>query len=130
VKRQALRAKGKEQSEESLFKWTRKLWVGRRPGFYFLPLQQALILLYRCKMMPTSTTGSRRERNRNDTSGYAADVRAKYEGFFLTDSSVSINGSDLAREHTDLVLVMTGRCRLWTAAQIKFSRSQRQRIMN
>jgi hypothetical protein len=31
-----------------------------------------------------------------DTSGYAADVRAKYEGFFITDSPISINGSDLA----------------------------------
>ena len=30
-----------------------------------------------------------------DTSGYAADVRAKYEGFFITDSPVSINGNDL-----------------------------------
>jgi hypothetical protein len=30
-----------------------------------------------------------------DTSGYAADVRAKYEGFVITDSPVSINGSDL-----------------------------------
>ena len=30
-----------------------------------------------------------------DTSGYAADVRAKYEGFFITDSSISINGSSL-----------------------------------
>ena len=30
-----------------------------------------------------------------DTSGYAADVRAKYEGFLITDSAVSINGSDL-----------------------------------
>src|SRR2546427_7119853 len=30
-----------------------------------------------------------------DTSGYAAEVRAKYEGFFITDSPVSINGSDL-----------------------------------
>src|SRR6195256_2284394 len=30
-----------------------------------------------------------------DPSGYAADVRAKYEGFFITDSPVSINGSDL-----------------------------------
>jgi hypothetical protein len=30
-----------------------------------------------------------------DTSGYAADVRAKYEGFFITDSPISINGSDL-----------------------------------
>ena len=31
-----------------------------------------------------------------DTSGYAADVRAKYEGFFITDSPVTINGSSLA----------------------------------
>src|SRR5204862_7533042 len=30
-----------------------------------------------------------------DTSGYAADVRAKYEGFFITDSSIKINGSEL-----------------------------------
>jgi len=30
-----------------------------------------------------------------DTSGYAADVRAKYEGFFITDSPISINGTDL-----------------------------------
>lgn len=30
-----------------------------------------------------------------DTSGYAADVRAKYEGFFITDSPVTINGSDV-----------------------------------
>lgn len=30
-----------------------------------------------------------------DTSGYAADVRAKYEGFFITDAPVEINGSTL-----------------------------------
>lgn len=30
-----------------------------------------------------------------DTSGYAADVRAKYEGFFITDSDININGSPL-----------------------------------
>src|SRR5438046_3400104 len=30
-----------------------------------------------------------------DTSGYAADVRAKYEGFFITDAPITINGSDL-----------------------------------
>ncbi len=30
-----------------------------------------------------------------DTSGYAADVRAKYEGFFITDSPITINGSAL-----------------------------------
>ena len=30
-----------------------------------------------------------------DTSGYAADVRAKYEGFFITDSAIEISGHDL-----------------------------------
>jgi hypothetical protein len=30
-----------------------------------------------------------------DTSGYAADVRSKYEGFFITDSPITINGRDL-----------------------------------
>ncbi len=31
-----------------------------------------------------------------DTSGYAADVRAKYQGFLITDSPVAINGTALA----------------------------------
>ncbi len=31
-----------------------------------------------------------------DTSGYAADVRARYEGFLITDSPITINGSELA----------------------------------
>lgn len=31
-----------------------------------------------------------------DTSGYAADVRARYEGFLITDSTITINGSELA----------------------------------
>ena len=30
-----------------------------------------------------------------DTSGYAADVRARYEGFLITDSAITINGSEL-----------------------------------
>lgn len=30
-----------------------------------------------------------------DTSGYSADVRAKYEGFFITDSPIRINGEPL-----------------------------------
>ena len=30
-----------------------------------------------------------------DTSGYAADVRAKYEGFFITDFPIRINGTEL-----------------------------------
>jgi len=30
-----------------------------------------------------------------DTSGYAADVRAKYEGFLITDLPITINGEAL-----------------------------------
>jgi hypothetical protein len=30
-----------------------------------------------------------------DTTGYAADIRARYEGFFITDSPISVGGSDL-----------------------------------
>jgi len=30
-----------------------------------------------------------------DTSGYAADVRAKYEGFLITDTPITVNGKDL-----------------------------------
>jgi hypothetical protein len=30
-----------------------------------------------------------------DTSGYAAEVRAKYEGFLIADSTITINGSKL-----------------------------------
>ena len=30
-----------------------------------------------------------------DTSGYAADVRARYEGFLITDSAITIGGSGL-----------------------------------
>jgi len=31
-----------------------------------------------------------------DTSGYSADVKAKYVGFFITDSAITINGESLA----------------------------------
>jgi hypothetical protein len=31
-----------------------------------------------------------------DTSGYSTEVRAIYEGFFITDSAITLNGSDLA----------------------------------
>ena len=30
-----------------------------------------------------------------DTSGYSADVRAKYVGFLITDSAISLNGETL-----------------------------------
>lgn len=31
-----------------------------------------------------------------DTSGYSADVRAKYVGFLITDSAITLNGTSLA----------------------------------
>src|SRR5690348_447612 len=31
-----------------------------------------------------------------DTAGYSTEVKAKYEGFIITDSAVSVGGSDLA----------------------------------
>jgi hypothetical protein len=31
-----------------------------------------------------------------DTSGYAADVQAKYQGFLITEVKLNIEGSDLA----------------------------------
>lgn len=30
-----------------------------------------------------------------DTSGYSSDIRAKYEGFLITDSAIAINGTEL-----------------------------------
>lgn len=30
-----------------------------------------------------------------DTSGYSSEIRAKYEGFFITDSAVSVGGEEL-----------------------------------
>ena len=31
-----------------------------------------------------------------DTSGYSTDVRAKYQGFFITDSPITVGGKDLS----------------------------------
>ena len=31
-----------------------------------------------------------------DTSGYSSDIRAKYEGFLITDSTINVGGSELA----------------------------------
>jgi len=63
------------------------------PGFYF----QGLSAPTQMRNSAAARFGSKRFviAGLVDTSGYAADVRAKYEGFFLTDSPVSINGSDL-----------------------------------
>jgi hypothetical protein len=63
------------------------------PGFYF----QGLSAPTQMRNSAAARFGTKRFviTGLVDTSGYAADVRAKYEGFFITDSSVSINGHDL-----------------------------------
>src|ERR1051325_11449866 len=63
------------------------------PGFYF----QGLSAPTQMRNSAAARFGAKRFviTGLVDTSGYAADVRAKYEGFFITDSPVSINGSTL-----------------------------------
>src|SRR3989441_2526508 len=63
------------------------------PGFYF----QGLSAPTQMRNSAAARFGSKRFviTGLVDTSGYAADVRAKYEGFFITDSPISINGSNL-----------------------------------
>ena len=63
------------------------------PGFYF----QGLSAPTQMRNAAAARFGSKRYviAGLVDTSGYAADVRAKYEGFFITDSPIKINGSDL-----------------------------------
>lgn len=64
------------------------------PGFYF----QGLSAATQMRNAAAVRFGDKRYviAGLVDTSGYAADVRAKYEGFFITDSPIKINGSDLA----------------------------------
>src|SRR5882762_3429583 len=63
------------------------------PGFYF----QGLSAPTQMRNSAAARFGTKRFviTGLVDTSGYAADVRAKYEGFFITDSPVAINGSAL-----------------------------------
>ena len=63
------------------------------PGFYF----QGLSAPTQMRNSAAARFGTKRFviTGLVDTSGYAADVRAKYEGFLITDSPISINGSDL-----------------------------------
>ena len=63
------------------------------PGFYF----QGLSAPTQMRNSTAARFGSKRFVIVGivDTSGYAADVRAKYEGFFITDSRIKINGSEL-----------------------------------
>ncbi len=63
------------------------------PGFYFQGLSAPTQM--------RNSAAARWVRDRHvlaglvDTSGYAADVRAKYEGFLITDSEITINGKTL-----------------------------------
>lgn len=63
------------------------------PGFYFQGLTAPTQM--------RNSTAARFGTNRRviaglvDTSGYAADIRARYEGFLITDSPITINGSEL-----------------------------------
>jgi len=64
------------------------------PGFYF----QGLSAPTQMRNAAAARFGDKRYviAGLVDTSGYAADVRARYEGFFITDSPIKINGSELA----------------------------------
>jgi hypothetical protein len=63
------------------------------PGFYF----QGLTAPTQMRNSAATRFGAKRYviAGLVDTSGYAADVRAKYEGFLITDSPITLNGSDL-----------------------------------
>ena len=63
------------------------------PGFYF----QGLSAPTQMRNAAAARFGAKRYviAGLVDTSGYAADVRAKYEGFFITDFSIKIDGSEL-----------------------------------
>ncbi len=63
------------------------------PGFYF----QGLTAPTQMRNSAAARFGTNRYviAGMVDTSGYAAEVRATYEGFLITDSAININGSDL-----------------------------------
>ncbi len=63
------------------------------PGFYF----QGLTAPTQMRNSAAARFGTNRYviAGLVDTSGYSSDVRAKYEGFLITDSAITINGSDL-----------------------------------
>ena len=63
------------------------------PGFYF----QGLSASTQMRNSAAARFGTSRYLIAGlvDTSGYAADVRARYEGFLITDSDIAINGSML-----------------------------------
>src|SRR6266581_5561057 len=63
------------------------------PGFYF----QGLTAPTQMRNSAAARFGANRYviAGLVDTSGYAADVRARYEGFLITDSEIKINGKEL-----------------------------------
>jgi hypothetical protein len=63
------------------------------PGFYF----QGLTASTQIRNSAAARFGAKRHviAGLVDTAGYAADVRARYEGFLITDSAITINGSEL-----------------------------------
>jgi hypothetical protein len=63
------------------------------PGFYF----QGLSAPTQMRNSAAARGGTNRYviAGLVDTSGYASDIRAKYEGFLITDSPIKINGSEL-----------------------------------
>ena len=64
------------------------------PGFYF----QGLTAPTQMRNSAAARLGTNRYviAGLVDTSGYAADIRARYEGFLITDSAITVNGSELA----------------------------------
>ncbi|MCA1605327.1 MAG: hypothetical protein LC775_07625, partial [Acidobacteria bacterium] len=63
------------------------------PGFYF----QGLTAPTQMRNSAAGRFGTNRYviAGLVDTSGYSAEVRARYEGFLITDSTITINGSEL-----------------------------------
>lgn len=63
------------------------------PGFYF----QGLTAPTQMRNSAAARFGANRYviAGMVDTTGYAADLRAKYEGFLITDSAITINDSEL-----------------------------------
>jgi hypothetical protein len=63
------------------------------PGFYF----QGLSAQTQMRNSAAARLGANRYiiAGMVDTAGYSADVREKYQGFFITDSPVRIGGSEL-----------------------------------
>src|SRR6266536_3268473 len=71
------------------------------PGFYF----EGLTAPTQMRNSAAARFGSKRYviAGMVDTGGYAADVRAKYEGFFITDSRIKIKGPNWMWARMDLV---------------------------